>query len=250
MFTHRSGALLFTVIFLLFISISTAYPVDYQVESGYSYENPHPPDTVIKLSWWELSIRDIIIFSLAAYAPILIFPLELFFFLKVFTYLGYRKINEKIVLDNKMRLTIYSNIQNNPGVTAPEIADNLELNLGTVRYHLAMLELMRKVTLLSNPGFTAYFENHDIHSEMEKKVLYYLKNETKVKIFHFLRESPEISRQGIANRLEISGPAVTWHMHQLVNDHLIIEKQEGRFVRYSLDPQGIPLLEKYLSKRG
>lgn len=249
MLTHRSGVVLLTTSFLFLISVSLASPVDYRVESGYPYEIQNPPDTVLKLSWWELSIRDIIIFSLAAYAPILIFPVEIFFILKIFTYLGYRKITDRMVLDNRMRLEIFSNIQKNPGITAPDIAENLSLNLGTVRYHVAVLTMTKKISSLMNPGFTAYFENHDIHSVAEKKILWYMQNKTKSQIIQFIRQSPHSSRQGIASQLGISGPAVTWHMHPLVEDHLILAKQDGRFVRYTINPEVSPVLETCLTPK-
>jgi predicted transcriptional regulator len=223
--------------------------VDFKVESGYPYEIQNPPDMVIKLSWWELSIRDIIIFSLAAYAPVLIFPVEVFFIMKIFTYLGYRKINDKMVLDNLMRLEIYSNIQKNPGITAPGIAENLGLNLGTVRYHIAVLNMTKKISSLTNPGFTAYFENDKIHSPIEKKILWYMQNKAKSQIIQYIRQSPYSSRQGIASELGISGPAITWHMHPLVEDHLILAKQDGKFVRYTINPEVSPVLEKYLTTK-
>lgn len=246
MFTNRSGSVLITLTFLFLISESMAYPVNYQVESGYSYESPNPPDTVEKLSWWELSLRDIIIFSLAAYCPALLFPVELLFLIKVFAYFGYKRINDKIVLDNKMRLEIYSSINKNPGITAPHLAENLKVNLGTVRYHLSILEFTRKITSLSTPGFTSYYENRTAHSVMERKILQYVQNTTKVKIFHHLLELPDSSRRGIADDLGISGSSVSWHMGQLMDDQIIVARQEGKFVRYALNPKVAPIIEKYL----
>ncbi|MCK9580753.1 MAG: winged helix-turn-helix transcriptional regulator, partial [Methanoregula sp.] len=232
--------------FFFLITTSMAYPVDYVVESGYPYLIPNPPDDVKQLSWWELSLRDIIIFSLVAVSPALTYPLELFFLVKVLLYSGYRHITDKTVLDNRMCLEIYSRIRGHPGTTAPILSKDLNMNLGTVRYHLAVLKFTRKITSMSNPGFIAFFENHESQSILERKLLAHLENETKVKIFQYLQQSPDSSRQGIADHLCLSGPAVTWHMNQLMDDFIIVTIRDGKYIRHSLDPKAITVLEKYL----
>ena len=145
-----------------------------------------------------------------------------------------------------MRLEIYSRISGNPGTTAVTLAEDLDMNLGTVRYHLVMLELMRKITSMSNPGFTAYFKNYETRSVMERKILGYIQNETKMRIFSHLQNMPDSSRQGIADHLGISGPAVTWHMKQLIDDQIIVVKHDGKYIRHALNPEAVSVLEKYL----
>ena len=246
MHSHPSKVTLAIIVLFFLATISTAYPVHYRVESGYQYVIPDPPDDVRQLSWWELSVRDIVILSIVAFSPVLLYPLELLYLIKIFLYFGHRRISDKTVLENRMRLEIYSRIREHPGTTAPTIADDLDANLGTVRYHLEILELMRKITSLPKAGFTAYFENRGTRSVLEQKILSYLQNDTKIQIFSYLKNSPGSSRQGIVQSLGISGPAVTWHMKQLMEDHIIIAKQEGKYTRHSLNPEVIPVLEKYL----
>jgi predicted transcriptional regulator len=246
MISQTTGSVIVLISLFFLVTASMAYPVNYLVESGYPYENPAPPDDVKKLAWWELSLRDIIILSLVAFSPALTYPIELFSFAKIITYLGYRRITDETVLDNRMRLEIYSRIRGHPGTTAVTLAEDLDLNLGTVRYHLVMLELMRKITSMSNPGFITYFEKHETHSVMERKILGYMQNETKVRIFNYLRESPDSSRQGIADNLGVSGPAVTWHVKQLMDDHIIVTRHDGKFIRHTLNPEAVPVLERYL----
>lgn len=246
MLSHPSKSILAFISFFFLVIISSASPVNYVVESGYPYLIENPPDDVRQLSWWELSLRDIVIFSLVAISPALTYPLELFIFVKVLLYSGYRHISDKTVLDNRMRLEIYSRICGHPGTTAPVIAKDLDMNLGTVRYHLAMLQITRKITSISNPGYTAFFENPDSRSTFERKLLAHMRNETKVKIFQYLRQSPDSSRQAVADHLGLSGPAVTWHMNQLMDDSIIVTLREGKCIRHSLNPEAVPVIEKYM----
>jgi predicted transcriptional regulator len=109
-----------------------------------------------------------------------------------------------------------------------------------------MLELTRKITSLTYRGFITYFQNQENMAEIDRKILGHLQNETKAKIFCYLRYSPGSSRKLISDRLGISGPAVTWHMRQLVNDQIVIAKTDGKFVRYSLNPDGVSILETRL----
>lgn len=246
----QSSKLALIIIILFFLAaVSAAYPVHYHVESGYQYTIPNPPNDVRQLSWWELSVRDIVILTVVAFSPALLYPLELVYLIKIFLYFGHRRISDKSVLENRMRLEIYSQIREHPGTTAPTLAEDLDANIGTVRYHLEILELMRKITSLPKAGFTAYFENRGGRSILEQKILSYLQNETKIRIFNYLRQSPWSSREGIARHLGISGPAVTWHMKQLMEDHIIIAKHDGKYTRHSLNPETIPVLERYLPDR-
>lgn len=246
MFSYPSRSILAIISFFFLVATSTASPVNYVVESGYPYLIENPPDDVRQLSWWELSLRDIIIFSLVAVSPALTYPLELFILVKMLLYSGYRHITDKTVLDNRMRLEIYSRIRDHPGTTAPIIAKDLDMNLGTVRYHLAMLQITRKITSISNPGFIAFFENPESRSILERKLLAHMRNETKVKIFQYLWQMPDSSRKGIADHLGLSGPAVTWHMNQLMDDLIIVTIRDGKCIRHSLNPEAVPVLEKYL----
>ena len=246
MFSHPSRSILAIISLFILVTTSTASPVNYVVECGYPYLIENPPDDVKQLSWWELSLRDVIIFSLVAISPALIYPLELFFLIKMLLYFGYRHITDKTVLDNRMRLEIYSRIRDHPGTIAPVLAKDLDMNLGTVRYHIEMLQFTGKISSISNPGFIAFFENPESRSILERKLLAHMRNETKVKIFQFLKHSPDSSRQGIADHLGLSGPAVTWHMNQLMDDLIIVTIRDGKCIRHSLNPEAVPVLEKYL----
>ena len=77
--------------------------------------NSTPLETV-EVSFWDLPPRDMLISVALSLSPLLLYPIEVFFFLKMVAYLGYRKIAAASVLTNATRSRIYETIVANPGI--------------------------------------------------------------------------------------------------------------------------------------
>ncbi|MFA5331762.1 MAG: winged helix-turn-helix transcriptional regulator [Methanoregula sp.] len=120
------------------------------------------------------------------------------------------------------------------------------MNRGTLKYHLSVLEKSGKVTHLTLHGDSLFFENSGKFSELEKRIVQNLKSESKVKIFDYLLKFPMTSRQALADALNVSGPTVSWHMRHLCNERISFESREGKEVKYNINPDAIPYIQKYL----
>ena len=180
-------------------------------------------------------------------SPVLLVPLELFFFIQSLTFLGYRKITAGNVLGSPARTLIFETIRANPGIYFNELSRETGLNRGTLRYHLALMRMTGKISTLAMEGDIRYFENSGRFSETEQKVLKYLRNDKERAIFAHLMDNPETTRGDLETMLGISGAAVTWHTNRLCNAGMLTVARSGKTARYLIDPDARTYLEKYLA---
>ncbi len=241
----------FITAFLLLLGFSSIVPVSADM-GGYTVE-PITPDMItgpsqdlVPVQLWELPPRVLAIYSALVITPLLVFPVELFFFLKLFAYLGYRKIVKKNVLDNPSRNAVFRFIRETPGTDFSEISRKTGVTQNSLRYHLAILKLMNKVTMLETSRNTRYFENSSCYSVMEQKVLKYLHNTSTRTLLQLIKENPDLSRVQIEIATGVSGAGVNWHIHRLSDDGLLAIRRAGRNARYEINDEIIPYLEKYL----
>jgi predicted transcriptional regulator len=178
------------------------------------------------------------------------FVLSPWMLLKLWCFLGFRRVLRKNVLESDERRGLYESITENPGVDLSSLTEMLRLNKETARYHLKMLAANGKISGLIKQGIARYFPSREMISEFEKTVIHYLWIGTTKRILLLLIETPGLTRQAIADELGIAGPSVTWQMQRLADDGLIEVRTEGRFVRYFLTPDSSEVLESVKKPEG
>jgi len=239
-------------VFIVFLTLISPVPVialpndGIVISPGYDAVLPDPPDDVEKISFWELSPRAMLLFTVVALCPILIFPVELFLVIKVFLLLGIRRLTKTRVLDHGHRMEIYDEIRKKPGMSISQMVLQSDINRGTLKYHLSVLEKTGKITHISLHGNSLFFENSGKFTKMEKLIVQNLKSDSKVKILEFILKSPTTSRSDLATALEVSGPTISWHMRHLCNEGILFECKDGKKVNYMVNPEVIPDIQKYL----
>lgn len=230
---------------LFIIPVVSANPGGYTVEPASPDMDPGTPLETVFVPFWNLPPREMATVLAISISPLLLFPVELFFLLKVFACLGYKKIIRSNVLAHADRNAVYQCIRDNPGIFFKEISVQTQVKSGTLRYHLGILRITGKITQSSTQGHARYFENSGKFSIMEQKIIRFLRNDTERSIFTCLVKNPEITRKDLEIQLGISGAAVTWHMNRLVDEEILIIHKVGRNARYELKPQARQCLEKY-----
>lgn len=204
-----------------------------------------PPVDPVPVPFWSLSPREMAIYFALMISPLLLMPVEILFTLRIFTILGYRKIEKTAILHNQNRRKIFETVQSNPGIYFNDLCRMTGINRGTVKYHLVMLELTRNVSILSGAGSDRYFENNGHYSDIERHILRHLRQETSRKIIRIVFEMPGISQTDVAERVGISAPSVSWHMSSLVSEGIITMQKAGRQVRYRISESANSVLRKY-----
>ncbi len=134
---------------------------------------------------------------------------------------------------NETRDKVFDFIEKNPGVHMRGISPELSIPMGTLRYHLNVLEDFGRIISKRHWGFKRYYPNKRKQEDGFNMLAAYQKS-TSGDILQLIKTNPGICRSEIANRLNISGPAVTWHISRLETDNLIRKIWSGKVVRYYL----------------
>jgi predicted transcriptional regulator len=230
--------LLFSLILSGSSAVSDGYII---VESGYDHPIPegaerHDP---VPISFWQLPLWIMIL-------HIMVMPVETLAPLKTLTYFGCKRIFGYNVLDHEVRLKIYDYIRKNPGVHYSDIANETNINRGTLRYHLMMLKKQNRVTPYKTRGRIHYFLNESTYGEKEKVALAALKNEKHRRIISEILNSEQITHEKLAERIGVSAPTINWHIRHLKEEGIVRADTDGRYTAYRIDRGYVELMHTVL----
>lgn len=211
-----------------------------------------PPDEIsgtfhdpVPITFWDLTPREMAIALALSFFPMMTIPVEIFFTMKIFAWLGYRKISKDAFLYNTNRRVIFETIQDNPGISLSSLSRITEIKTATLQYHLKILGMKGKIIRVESRNTINYFENSGKYTAFEKNIFRHLQNPTTRKILAILIAFPDYSRADIANKIGTSGPSVTWHAHRLSQDGIIIQNKNGRSTQYALSEESQSFFQKY-----
>jgi len=240
-------AVLLALFVLSFAAPASAFITGYSIEPAYGSVGKSAAD-LQPISFWDLSLREMAIVLALAISPTCLFPVEIFFTLKIFSCLGFRRIARNNILRNGNRQAIYQCITLNPGITFHELCKVMEISRGALDYHLSLLRFQGKVAPLRIHGGTCFFVNSLFYDDLERKVLATLRNHTERTILTMLVDRDDLSRQDLEKILAMSGPSVTWYMKRLAEEGLLCVQKEGRYARYTLTEKTQYCIRKYLDQ--
>ena len=126
-------------------------------------------------------------------------------------------------------------IYNNPCAHFRKIKKDLGLSIGKIQYQLKKLEDDGKIISLQNSFYKFYFPIV-VFQEREKELLQILNHESLRTILFYIIEKHNPSKNEIANYLNISYSSVNWHIEHLISYDMIIEKKDGKSLRYFINP--------------
>ena len=116
-----------------------------------------PAPDVVPITFWNLTLREMVIIVALAISPVLVFPVEIFFALKLLSCFGFRRIARSNILASTIRNTIFSLIRSRPGISFVELLQETAISRGALTYHLALMRITGKIILLEDHGITSYF---------------------------------------------------------------------------------------------
>ena len=136
-------------------------------------------------------------------------------------------------------------IQENPGCHLRKIKRDLKLSMGTIQYHLNLLEQQGKV-YSEKQNFHKYYFPIGLFEQNERNILKILNHDTAKEILMIILEKKEPTQSEIAQIMKISSAAVGWHVKRMKEHGLINEVQDGKSKRYllAITPQEIISLMK------
>lgn len=133
---------------------------------------------------------------------------------------------------NSNTIRVLQYINENPGCHLRKIKRDLTMSMGTIQYHLVLLEKQGKISS-ERHNLHKYYFPIGLFEQNEKDVLKILNQETAREILMTILEQRP-TQTDIANIIKISGASVNWHIKRLIELGLIVEQKDGKFKRYAL----------------
>ncbi|MDD4483329.1 MAG: winged helix-turn-helix transcriptional regulator [Methanoregula sp.] len=227
--------------------MGTVQARDFIIQPAYGIDAGPVQDASKEISFFELTPRAMIVFTALSISPILMNLIDLLLALKLFVYLGYRKIDEAVIFYNNNRRLIHEVIAGNPGISFSTLNAMTGIKKGVLQYHLHILELKMKIVKYDASISSGYFENNGRWNNLEKSIFISLRNFTTRKILKAISASPDsITRKEVAEMVGITGPSVTWHTNRLVMDGIISISRNGRDSRISISPDAAGIIRAVL----
>ncbi len=132
------------------------------------------------------------------------------------------------VHQNENRNTILNFISGNPGSTLYDISKSLSMNLGTVRYHLMILDINHLVaTYHDGARRIRYFTNNNSYSGDQMKIISLLKREPTSKLLGALAGNTAMSNANITVKSGLSYSDVNRYLKELVSGDIVIKEPAG-----------------------
>jgi predicted transcriptional regulator len=154
----------------------------------------------------------------------------------------------KRLRSNDNRIMIQSYIKNNPGATIRETARDQHLNFIIARHHINKLERAGLVVSRSAGKFSRVFPS-STYSDLEMKIIPYLKNETSRLLIMTIRDDPGVTNHEMAEKYNLRRSTVHWHMERFLKDDIVRAKRDGKEIKYYIKDDVEKALER-LTKRG
>jgi predicted transcriptional regulator len=155
----------------------------------------------------------------------------------------------KISRESK-RIDVLEDIKTHPGTHLREIKRRLKIAMGTVQYHLTILEKEKRIVYDRKGSFKRFYSNN-VFEENQKKILNVLSQEMERDILLFLIQNPLTTQKAISEFTNISSASINWHMKRLNNAGLVDIRHENHFAKYNLtidNAEVLSLLKNYHSR--
>lgn len=137
----------------------------------------------------------------------------------------YTKIHKDKILDHFTRGRVYEYVRNNPGVHYSEIKRELDLNNGSLAYHLHTLEREELIKSRTNGRFKLFYPTGvKIPKDMEPQV-----SSIRRQILNIIRDIPGITQKELALKLPIKTQrTISYHIKNMEREGVLRLEKAGR----------------------
>lgn len=136
-------------------------------------------------------------------------------------------------LSNPARARILECVTSVPGIHLRSVERETQLPLGQVLYHLDRLERMDLIVSSRDAGFRRYYLTRAIARD-EKRFLAALRHQVPRRILLALLRTPRTNHKELQRILGVAGSTLSFHLHRLLDSHVLIREREGAANLYSI----------------
>lgn len=114
------------------------------------------------------------------------------------------------------------------------IKREVEMSMGTIQYHLNLLEKQGKI-ISEKHNFHKYYFPIGLFKKIDREILKILNQETAREIIMIILEKTTPTQAEIARHVGIAPASINWHLKRIEETGLIVHIQEGKFKKYNLN---------------
>jgi len=203
-------------------------------------------DSGIPVPRWQMRPVDLLLHLVHSVSPALVHPVELLLFwgFCLGFYFSFRMISDKTVLNFPAREKIFLTIQKEPGSHFTALREQMGINRGTLRYHLAALVLTGKISCIRDGVYTRYVPAGLSALERDKQVACRYRDETDRAILSYLLIHELSSQREIASAVGRAPSVISWRVNRLHCEEIVTIEPSGRTHRVSLTPEAESSLQR------
>ncbi|MFO8051543.1 MAG: winged helix-turn-helix transcriptional regulator [Thermoplasmatota archaeon] len=150
----------------------------------------------------------------------------------------YSKLSRKDILNHEIRGLIRGYIIANPGDHYSSIKRNLDLNNGTLAYHLRVLEQNGFVKSMYDGIYKRYYPSNVNISKLKKNV------SKQEEIFNIILENPGITMEHIGRMIGVSRQVVNYHVKNLIRAGVVDYMRDKKSAKFYPSDNGSDILEQ------
>lgn len=150
------------------------------------------------------------------------------------------------LLLHPLRRDLYEVLCENPGTYLLELADILESPLGTLTWHLRVLEREGFIKSMKFAGKRIYYPKM-LRSEDAEKAYLTMHSDTAQEIFAYIVNHPGAYQREMAEAIGVHHDTIRWHVSRMQEVGLVRVEKDGRKKNHYLDDLGNALLEGSLN---
>jgi len=167
---------------------------------------------------------------------------------------------EDVTLENPKRGRLYQLISSDPGITFKKLSQQVSYSVGTLQYHLRILQKEEMIRKEMTNGERSYYA-FETRSQGPGHISSWIGksrqlSELQRKLLKMITSNPEITQNELADALKINRFILYYHLKCLMDRDLITKNKVGREVQYSRIDEGemkkkllLELIDELLSDR-
>jgi predicted transcriptional regulator len=130
------------------------------------------------------------------------------------------------------RRNIYQVIDSHPGIHFRELFRKLKMSMGSLEYHLRILERNELIYSRKEGGFTRYFVKGKLGAE-DKEIASLLQNDRLRTLLFTLVLTPGLSHKSLTEKLGWPKSTISFYLKKLLEKGIVEERQRSQKTIYS-----------------
>ena len=145
------------------------------------------------------------------------------------------RLHRSDILDNKKRGMVVGYLAANPAANFAAIRADLGMAIGTLTYHLWVLEKEGEIKSWRDGRFRRYAPSGHRVAEMQPRL-----TDIELLLLKRIHEAPGLTQKELAKDVGVSQPAISYHISRMAQMGVVAVERRGRANRYTANLGDVP----------